>query len=261
VRLDLADLKQITVPAGYDPFAFIYNRHWGNSFLPIALPILDNLVLNRLHPNARILDLCCGTGQMALRLTALGYRVTGLDGSPEMLSCARQNAPGVEFVQADARNFKLRKKYYAVFSAFDSLNHVMKLEELEAVFRSVYNTLHPGGLFLFDLNTETGYLNDWQGDFSIIDDDLVCVVQNSYNNQTRIATFDATCFKLTDGSWYRSDVLLYQKCHSPIRVKSAFGKAGFTEIQLYGFDRESGVGKLTKEKGRAFFLCQKPDIK
>jgi ubiquinone/menaquinone biosynthesis C-methylase UbiE len=100
--------------SAYDPFAWIYNKHWGNTFLPVVLPILDNLVLTKLPENARILDLCCGTGQMARKLTALGYRVTGIDGSPEMLSYARENAPGVELLQADARSFQLPHKYHAV---------------------------------------------------------------------------------------------------------------------------------------------------
>ena len=91
--------------SSYDSFAWMYNKHWGNTFLPVVLPILDNLVLTKISKNARILDLCCGTGQMAQQLKTLGYRVTGIDGSPEMLRYARENAPGVEFLQADARSF------------------------------------------------------------------------------------------------------------------------------------------------------------
>jgi SAM-dependent methyltransferase len=256
--MSLGSTKNTTLPSSYDPFAWIYNRHWGNSFFPIALPILDNLILSKLPRNIRILDLCCGTGQLAQKLSVLGYRVTGLDGSPEMLGYARKNAPGVEFLQADARNFKIRKKYHAVVSAFDSLNHIMKTGELATVFQCVYNALRHDGYFIFDLNTEAGYLDDWQGDFSIIEDDLVCAVQSSYNKQARLATFDATVFKLSDGNWYRNDILIYQKYHSPDRVRSALIKAGFTGIEAYGFGRESGLGTFTKESGRVFFLCRKP---
>ena len=69
----------------YDRFAWVYNKHWGNEFTPRVFPILENLVLRRTPAGGRILDLCCGTGQMAQTLTALGYRVTGIDGSAEML--------------------------------------------------------------------------------------------------------------------------------------------------------------------------------
>jgi SAM-dependent methyltransferase len=244
--------------SSYDPFAWIYNKHWGNTFLPVVLPILDNLVLCKLPKNARILDLCCGTGQMAHQLTTLGYRVTGIDGSLEMLGYARENAPGVGFLQADARSYHAPHKYNAVISAFDSLNHIMSAGELRAVFRSTYDTLRSSGLFMFDLNTEAGYLHEWNGDFSIIEDDHVCVVRNTYNQKTRIADFDATIFRLQDNGWYRHDVALYQKCHAPAAVKSALKSAGFTDIETYGFDWQSGIRPLDKDARRVFFLCRKP---
>ncbi len=51
---------------------------------------------------ARVADLGCGTGTLALLLTDEGYDVTGLDFSPEMIRQARTKVPGVEFVEADA---------------------------------------------------------------------------------------------------------------------------------------------------------------
>jgi SAM-dependent methyltransferase len=244
--------------SSYDPFAWIYNRHWGNTFLPVVLPILDNLVLRKLPKNARILDLCCGTGQMTRQLTTLGYRVTGIDGSSEMLGYARENAPGVEFLQADARSFKTPHKYHAVVSVFDSLNHIMSTSELRSVFVQSYKILRSGGLFMFDLNTEAGYFYEWNGDFTIVEDDHVCVVRSTYNQKARTADFDATIFRLKDDNWYRHDVVLYQKCHAPAAVKSALKSAGFTDISTYGFDWQSGVRALDKDARRAFFLCRKP---
>jgi SAM-dependent methyltransferase len=244
--------------SSYDPFAWIYNRHWGNTFLPVVLPILDNLVLSKLPKNARILDLCCGTGQMTRQLTTLGYRVTGIDGSSEMLGYARENAPGVEFLQADARSFKTPHKYHAVVSVFDSLNHIMSTSELRSVFVQSYKILRSGGLFMFDLNTEAGYFYEWNGDFTIVEDDHVCIVRSTYNQKARTADFDATIFRLKDDSWYRHDVVLYQKCHAPAAVKSALKSTGFTDIETYGFDWQSGVRALDKDARRAFFLCRKP---
>jgi len=247
----------MAVYSAYDPFAWIYNKHWGNTFLPVVMPILDNLVLRKLPKNARILDLCCGTGQMAQQLTALGYRVTGIDGSTEMLSYARKNAPGVELLQTDARSFMLPHKYNAVVSVFDSLNHIMSTDELKSVFLHVCKALRDGGLFMFDLNTEAGYYNEWNGDFSIVENDHVCTVRSIYDVTSRIATFDATIFRLKEASWYRHDVTLYQKCHTTAAVKSALKSAGFTDVEIYGFDWKSGMKALDTDARRAFFLCCK----
>jgi SAM-dependent methyltransferase len=247
----------MNIYSDYDPFAWIYNKHWGDSFLYTILPVLENLVLSELPKKARVLDLCCGTGQLARQLNILGYNVTGIDGSPAMLSYARENAPNIKFIQADARTFKLPIKFHAVISAFDSLNHVMTLKELKSVFQSVYEALRDKGVFIFDLNTEAGYLFEWNGDFPIVEDDHVCLVRNTYDISKRIATFDATIFRLIENSWYRHDVILYQKCHSPARVKSALESVGFKDIEVYGFDWQNGLKKLGKNSRRVFFLCRK----
>jgi SAM-dependent methyltransferase len=250
----------MTICNAYDPFAWIYNQHWGNSFLPVVLPILENLVLSKIPKKARILDLCCGTGQLAQKLKTLGYRVTGIDGSPEMLSYARGNAPGVEFLQADARSFQLPYKYHTVISVFDSLNHIMTLKELKSVFNCAYNALRNDGLFMFDLNTEAGYFYEWSGDFTIVEDDHVCTVRSTYSTIECTATFDATIFRLRDDSWYRNDVILYQKCHTSSMVKTALKSVGFTNVEAYGFDWQSGMKSLDKAARRAFFLCRKPKL-
>lgn len=240
----------------YDLFAWIYNKHWGNNFTELALIALDKLVLPHLPARARILDLCCGTGQLAQTLMARGYRITGLDGSREMLRFARENAPGGEFIQDDARSFKLPAVYHAIVSTFDSLNHIMTLEDLTAVFRNVYAALRKGGLFLFDLNMEEGYKVTWNDNFGIVEDDHVCVVRSSYQTGERTARFDATIFRW-QGNWERSDVTLLQRCYSEAEVRSALEAAGFSKIRAYACDLYLNLQDLTKESERAFFLCQK----
>jgi SAM-dependent methyltransferase len=62
-----------------------------------------------------LLDLACGTGRMALRMAALGYQVTGVDITPEMIARARQKAAqqgvSIEWVVADARTFHLQQQF------------------------------------------------------------------------------------------------------------------------------------------------------
>ncbi len=48
----------------YDPFAWVYNRHFGAQSLRKFCPIIEELLLSALVPEARILDLCCGTGHI-----------------------------------------------------------------------------------------------------------------------------------------------------------------------------------------------------
>ena len=242
--------------SNYDRFAWVYNKHWGNNFVQLVFPILENHILCYLPAKARILDLCCGTGQLAQALIARGYQITGLDMSKEMLRFAHENAPEGEFIVADARSFKLPDIFHAVVSTFDSLNHIMALEELTSVFHNVYAALRQGGLFLFDLNMEAGYKTDWNDNYSIVEEDHVCAIRSSYHPEERTAQFDATIFYAENG-WQRSDLTLTQKCYSESEILSALEVAGFIDIHSYACDVQGGLIELTTDAERAFFICRK----
>jgi SAM-dependent methyltransferase len=243
----------------YDPFAWVYNKHWGN-FSRRIFPVLDELILKNIPARAHILDLCCGTGQLAKELIARGYQVTGIDGSKEMMKIARDKAPKVRFILDDARSFRLPAVYSAVFSTFDSLNHVMSLKELGVVFRNVFACLEKGGLFLFDLNTEAGYKSKWHGFVgAIIEEDHICVHRDNYLPEERKAEFEATMFRLRDGQWWRTDFTLLQRCYSEAEVRSMLDIAGFGDTHVYAYYKKRGLHPQTKKTPRIFFVCQKPE--
>ncbi|HEY32731.1 MAG TPA: class I SAM-dependent methyltransferase [Dehalococcoidia bacterium] len=251
-------MSEDTLYQDYDLFAWAYNKHWGDMFTGASLYMLEKLVLPHLPANARILDLCCGTGQLIKTLAGRGYRITGLDGSAEMLRFARENAPDAEFVHEDARYFKLPPVYHAAISAFDSLNHIMTLEELTSAFCNVYAALTEGGIFLFDLNTEVQHRTHWDGSVqSIVEDDNVCVTRMSYDAEEQTARFDATIFRLQEGAWQRADFTLIEKPYSEAEIRPALQVAGFVEIDTHALDRERGLVEVTAESGRVFFICRK----
>ena len=132
--------------APYDDFAWFYDRYWNEEFHSVAFPILERIWLARVAPGAQILDVCCGTGRLACLLSARGYRVTGIDASAAMIRHARENAPAAEFQVADAGQFRLPARFDAAVSTFDSLNHLLSLEALEAAFRNIAAALEPAPL-------------------------------------------------------------------------------------------------------------------
>ncbi|MBI3976083.1 MAG: methyltransferase domain-containing protein [Armatimonadetes bacterium] len=238
----------------YDAFAWFYNRYWGGTFASRFLAVIEQLLLSHLPPEARILDLCCGTGQLAGVLHAQGFRVTGLDGSEAMLALARANAPGVEFVAADARRFLLPAAYHGVLSTFDSLNHIMSLDELTAVFRNVHAALLDGGRFLFDLNMEGGYRARWRGSVAFVEEDNVCAVRARFDPDERVGRNEITMFRLEGGVWRRSDVTLVQRCYTEAEVRGVLGEAGFGEISTREAERDLG---MTGNVGRTLFLARR----
>ncbi|MDE2887207.1 MAG: class I SAM-dependent methyltransferase [Gemmatimonadota bacterium] len=238
----------------YDPIAGVYNRHWGY-FADRIYPVLNRLVLRDLPPGSAVLDLCCGTGQLAAVLYDKGYAVTGVDGSAGMIEIARRNAPDVEFLVQDARQLALDRRFAAVFSTFDSLNHVMSLDDLERVFRNVHSVLEDGGYFEFDLNMEEGYVQRWRGSFGIVEDDLVCVARSSRDEEERIGRMDLTVFELEGTGWKRMDVSLLQRWYRERNINERLNRAGFVGIRTY--DENDSILEGARQSGRMFFVARK----
>lgn len=240
--------------ADYDPFAWLYDKHWTEVPREI-LGVMDKLLVPRLPRESRILDLCCGTGQIAAELSERGFEVTGLDRSAEMLRLARENARGVEFIKADARAFDLPPIYDAVISTFDSLNHMMSLEELTSVFRNVHRTLATAGFFFFDMNMEAGFIEHWRDYYAIVEADHVGVLRGEYDRDEKIGRYDMTLFRLAGETWWRADTTITERCYTAREVKAALKRAGFKEISTYDAVSDAGLADHT---GRMFFLTR-PD--
>lgn len=243
--------------APYDDFAWFYDRYWNEGFHDLAFPILDRIWLPRVPPAGRILDLCCGTGFLAGLLAARGHSVTGLDLSPEMIAYARRRVPSAEFHVADAADFSAGGDFDAAVSTFDSVNHILGADRLQAAFRHTAAALRPGAPFLFDVLFEDAYQTRFAEGFSIVRDDHVLTITGSgFDFRTRTAECVITMFRLLEGQWRRADTTVREQCYAAAELDRALALAGFGEIFCYdardlGMGGELGVG-------RTFYVATKP---
>jgi SAM-dependent methyltransferase len=239
----------------YDPFAWLYANYWGSQFHEQIGAVLDNLLLNELPSGSQVLDLCCGDGRVTEQLIDRGFRVTGLDGSAELLKFARERVPEAKFHLADARDFKLPEQFHAAVSTFDSLNHVTSVADLALVFANVCSCLRPGGLFGFDLNDEEAYGSLWSNLSAIVDENVVSVAQGSYDATTRVATCEITLMRRDDEGWVRSDFNLQQYCHPANQVEQALLSAGFQTVKKCSAEELGMRGNIGSY--RTFFLARR----
>jgi SAM-dependent methyltransferase len=115
----------------------------------------------RVAAPARILDVPCGGGRHSLALAARGYRMTGVDLSPEFLATARSAAAGreanIEWHQREMRDLPWREEFDGAFSFGNSFAY--DTEEGNAAFlKAVANVLKPGARFLLDTSYVTEIL-------------------------------------------------------------------------------------------------------
>jgi trans-aconitate methyltransferase len=104
-------------------------------------------VLKLLNPQLgeRILDLGCGTGQLAAKIATMAQaEVVGLDRSPSMIETASHHYPHLSFGVADARDFQVDRPFDAIFS--NAALHW--IPDADAVIRSAYRALKPNGRFV-----------------------------------------------------------------------------------------------------------------
>jgi demethylmenaquinone methyltransferase / 2-methoxy-6-polyprenyl-1,4-benzoquinol methylase len=108
------------------------------------------------RPGDRVLDACCGTGDLAVEAVRLGGAVTGLDFSPRMLERARRKAPSVEWVQGDLLELPFED------GSFESATvgfGVRNVADLERGIAELGRVLVPGGrLAILEITQPRGVL-------------------------------------------------------------------------------------------------------
>jgi demethylmenaquinone methyltransferase / 2-methoxy-6-polyprenyl-1,4-benzoquinol methylase len=108
------------------------------------------------QPGSRVLDACCGTGDLAIAAQREGGQVTGVDFSERMLARARRKAPEVEWVQADVMELPFDA---ASFDAVTVGFGVRNVADLEAGLRELRRVLRPGGrLGVLEITRPNGVL-------------------------------------------------------------------------------------------------------
>ena len=172
-----------------------------------------------------------------------------------MVEIAQANAPDAQFHVQDARHALPARRFAAVFSTFDSLNHLMTLEDLTRVFGNVRDVLAGGGYFAFDLNMAEAYETRWKGSFAYVEDDHVCVVRSSRDVAERTGTMELTIFELGGSEWTRVDLSLAQRWYAEEDVVGGLHAAGFTDVRSFSGDEPIAEGRPTFG-GRMFFVAR-----
>ena len=245
-------------------FARIYNLRWGGFANDVAPRIREFYAGTPIgQTDKSILDVCCGTGQLALHFLEHGYRVTGLDLSPAMLDYARANTAAyidhglARFVLGDAADFALDERFGLAVSTFDALNHLPDLNALRGCFRSVFALLLDEGWFIFDLNTRSG-LRRWGG-VSVQDaEELTLLTRGVIVEEQDRAYTQITGFLRREGDLYeRFDETAYNTMFALEAVHAALLATGFRRAHFARVRDLATPIDAPEQEGRVFVVAYK----
>ena len=203
-------------------------------------------------------DLACGTGSMALLLAREGLSVLGVDQSEEMLTLAADKAAELEnppyFIRQKMEKLRLPMPVDLVVCCLDGVNYVTRPEALRESFSRVCKALNPGGLFIFDINSEAK-LRGLDGQIFLDEDDAVfCLWRAEFDENTRLCTYGMDIFQKEGALWQRSREEHLEYAYRVEELIQWLSEAGFVNVKTYA-DRK--LEAPAPEEQRIFIAAQK----
>ena len=193
-----------------------------------------------LEKTKNILDLGCGKGRHAHKMSEYFGQVDGLDLSKESIEKAKEfSKPNLEFYIGDMRNFNLPNRYKYIFNLFTSFGYFKNLNENIDVLNCCYSHLEKNGFLLID------YLNSELIRNQIIKEEIKTIngiifkINKSIENNFIVKKI--TILDKEKKHYYNEKVQLFKK-EQFIEMfrKSGFKlEASFGDYQLKKFDEKS----------------------
>jgi SAM-dependent methyltransferase len=138
----------------YSTHAWAYDAIVASPAGPSAAAIARTLSERGLPPGTSVLDAGCGTGRHAAELVRLGYDVTGIDLSPELIAVAAERAARATFGVADIRTWTAPRQFDAAICR-GVLNDLLTDDDRRAAAATLHRSLRRGGLLIADVR-------DWE---------------------------------------------------------------------------------------------------
>ena len=155
----------------------------------------------------------------------------------------------------DMRELELYSTVGTVYCVCDALNYVLDNDELFQVFSLVNNYLFPGGIFIFDFNTDYKY-REIIGDTTIAEnrDDCSFIWENYYDSEQEINEYDLTVFvRQEDDRFRKFSETHFQRGYTLEQITSLVDRAGMALVEAMDADTGESV---TAESERIYVVAR-----
>jgi len=214
-----------------------------------------------------LLDLGCGTGRFCLAMEQLGYDPIGIDLSATMLQQARERAAASAsqafFIQQDISRFELFGTVDLITCLLDTVNHLLRQDQVRRLFRLCANYLNPGCLFILDLATRYHLETTLGQEFffqdlpATKDDPAVSLFwQNHWTAARNLSQSELILYsQLEDGNFQRLDTEIRERWYDCTQLEIWAAEAGLDRVGHYG-ELHLSAPRIKEE--RQFLVFRRP---
>ncbi len=214
-------------------------------------------IFRRYHHGVKtVLETACGTGSMAVLLHAMGYEVTCMDISPEMIGIAscKFNRAGIPVpaIAADMRALPFHTRFDALICLYDSINYITKSADFRKAVAEASSVLETGGLFVFDVCTA------WNSEMFFSNNSMVEVIGDI--EYERICRYDSAGriqenrFIVTRSERPQVTEVHRQRIYSLKEIEEMIGGAPFREVGRFD---DMSFRKGTEYSERVHFVLRR----
>jgi SAM-dependent methyltransferase len=244
----------------YEKFAYMYDKLMSDAPYDQWVSFVLEVMKQNEIVNGKILDVGCGTGNIAIPLSELALAVTAVDLSAEMLMIAQaksqEKQTDVKFFQQDMRELEGLGTFDVVISLCDSINYLNNQDEVATTFQGVYDHLNNSGIFIFDVHSIYKIDEIFRGNTFADSGEEIAYIWECFAGESDHSIEHELSFFMKNerGLYERFDELHKQRTY-PIEVyKQALENTGFTVEQVTG---DFSLATLPKNSLRWFFVAKK----
>ncbi len=256
--------KEISFEPIYNAFAPYYDQYMEH----VRYDAWTGLILNqynklRKNKPQKVLELACGTANIACRLVKKGISVDACDLATAMVKAASRKPFKPNLFRHDMLDPLPRSGYDLALMMFDSLNYLQSIEQIAPVLNHIHDALLPEGVLIFDITTIRNCRDNFDG-FVNIDDDGKCYMVHTSeldeNEKTQITRL--TFFHNRKLFYTRDDEVHYQRIFPTSIVLDEIAKTPFNLAGIYSIDGPDNLlrtrpRKLDESFDRLFFVLEK----
>lgn len=246
---------------GYGSFAQYYDGLTTNVGYEQQAECLWSILQKHGAKPGLLLDLACGTGSLSVLFAKKGAEVIGVDASGEMLCKAQQKAAeegvSVLFLRQKMQRLDLYGTIDAAVCTLDSINHLLRAEEVKETFQRVSLFLNPGGVFLFDVNTVRKHRKTLANHTFVYETPQVfCAWQNELFPENDIVRITLDFFERDGALYRRRHEAFEERAYEIEQLETWLREAGLEPVSRYsGFSQNPGL----PTDDRILFAARKPE--